>query len=416
MVICVFEDSGVENLGPLTSTRPAYGLLCGTSTLLQKILQASREQAPAHLFTRPYLAGVVRESFQRLPVNEVPQDEELLLVNGCMVVDEVSAEALRSLKKGETLTVNGRVAAAKVDGRSLQAEFFNSLMGGEVESTLKRVVKVWREASEVKLVGRPWDLVELSASLVGSEVLGKPANHPNSLGRVYVGEDVDLSPQAFIDGRKGPVVLDNGSTVEPFCKLVGPIYVGVGSVVLSGSVVVGSCIGPVCKVGGEVDSSVIMGYSNKRHYGFLGHSVVGEWVNFGAGTTVSNLKNTYGTFKPRVGGTRVDSGRVFMGSFFGDHVKTSIGCMVSGGLSIGVCSHLYREVNTDVPAFTIHTPSAKTELYLDSAITTAKRMMARRDKAPTETYVMMLETLFKMTHEERRRLGVKPGKASFYNS
>ncbi|MEM1943428.1 MAG: putative sugar nucleotidyl transferase [Candidatus Caldarchaeum sp.] len=416
MVVCVFEDSHVENLAPLTSTRPAYDLLCGTSTLLQKILQFSNEQPSVHLFTRPYLSEVVKERFQKLPVNEAPLDEELLLVNGCMVLDEVSRAALRSVKKGEALTVEGRVAAARVDGRSLPAEFFDSLMGGDVASTLKQAVKVWREAAEVKLVGRPWDLIELSTSLVGLEVSGKPANHPNSLGRVYVGEDVDLSPQAFIDGRKGPVVLDSGSTVEPFCKLVGPVYVGRGSVVFSGSVVVDSCIGPVCRVGGEVDSSIILGYSNKRHYGFLGHSVVGEWVNFGAGTTVSNLKNTYGTFRPHVGGRRVDSGRIFMGSFFGDHVKTSIGCMVSGGLSIGVCSHLFREVHTDVPAFTIYTPSSKTELYLESAITTAKRMMARRNKEPTESYVRMLETLFRMTHDDRRRLGVKQGKASFYNS
>jgi UDP-N-acetylglucosamine diphosphorylase/glucosamine-1-phosphate N-acetyltransferase len=223
-------------------------------------------------------------------------------------------------------------------------------------------------------------------------------------GNVFVKDGVEVEGNVVLDGRDGPVVLDNNVHVEAFTKLVGPCYVGEGTVVVSGSVVSRSCIGPVCRVGGEVENTVILGYSNKRHYGFLGHSLVGEWVNMGAGTTVSNLKNTYGTVRVRVGGGRTDTGLQFLGSFFGDHVKSSIGCMVSGGLNIGVSSHLYGDVSEDVPSFTIYRPGEKKGLLLSSALETAKRMMSRRGITPSEQYLRMLEEVFRITRPSRASL------------
>ncbi len=416
MALCIYEDRTVNNLRPLTDTRAVYELLCGTSTLLTKIRKGLSEDMQLYLFTRPYLRMVLQERYPEAKVNVMPSEDELLFVNGSLVMDEKVNRLVSSLKKGEALTVGGEIVAALINGRMFSHEWVKSLMGGDPKSVFHSLITSMREVNGVNLITYPWQLIELSVRLIPSEASGKALDSPNIYGQVVSRGEVSLEGHVLVDGRRGPVVLDDNVVVEPFSKIVGPAYIGPNSVIFTGSVVSECSIGPVCRIGGEVESSIFIGYSNKRHYGYVGHSIVGEWVNMGAGTTVSNLKNTYGTFRLNISGQRVDSGRQFMGSFFGDHVKTSIGCMVSGGLSIGVSSHIYRYVNTDVPAFTIYFPDTMTEIFLESALSTAKRMMMRRQVTPSEEYLNMLEYLFHATAEERSVRGVKKGKASFYNS
>jgi UDP-N-acetylglucosamine diphosphorylase/glucosamine-1-phosphate N-acetyltransferase len=397
--IAVFEDTAVENFGPLTLTRPAYKLLCGTTTLLEKINQHLAMGTSPYLYTRDHLAPVLREQHPHNPVNEQPT-ENLLLVNGLLVVDIDTASRIKGLDQNTALVKDGRVAAARLKKERVE-KIANLLKGGEIPYSLFDRVE---EAAHLKLLRYPWEIVYLGPALIGSEARGKLYRSENVRGNVFVKDGVEVEGNVVLDGRDGPVVLDNNVHVEAFTKLVGPCYVGEGTIVVSGSVVSRSCIGPVCRVGGEVENTVILGYSNKRHYGFLGHSLVGEWVNMGAGTTVSNLKNTYGTVRVRVGGGRTDTGLQFLGSFFGDHVKSSIGCMVSGGLNIGVSSHLYGDVSEDVPSFTIYRPGEKKELLLSSALETAKRMMSRRGITPSEQYLRMLEEVFRITRPSRASL------------
>ncbi|MEM1891463.1 MAG: glucose-1-phosphate thymidylyltransferase, partial [Nitrososphaerota archaeon] len=144
-----------------------------------------------------------------------------------------------------------------------------------------------------------------------------------------------------------------------------------------------------------------------------GHSYIGEWVNLGAGTSNSDLKNTYGTIKMDVGGRTHDTGNIFVGTFVGDHVKTAIGTYIFSGKKIGVSSHLYGIVSEDVPSFTAYakTLGAKpTEIYLESAIETARRMMRRRNVQLSRTYEDMLRKVFKLTEQERSKAGVVKGK------
>ncbi len=399
MEIAVFEDTAVENFGPLTLTRPAYKFLCGTTTLLDKINHHLAIDTSAYFYTRDHLAPVLREQHPDNPVNELPT-ENLLLVNGLLVVDMDTAARIKGLDQNTALVKDGRVAAARLKKERVE-KIYNFLKGGEIPHSLFDRVE---EAPHLRLLRYPWEMVYLGPALIGSEARGEIYRSENVRGNVFVKNGVEVEGCVVLDGREGPVVLDNNVHVEAFTKLVGPCYLGEGTLVVSGSVVSRSCIGPVCRIGGEVEHTVILGYSNKRHYGFLGHSIVGEWVNMGAGTTVSNLKNTYGTVRVRIGSRRVETGLQFLGSFFGDHVKSSIGCMVSGGLNIGVSSHLYGEVLEDVPSFTIYRPGEKKELLLSSAIETAKRMMGRRGITPSEQYLRMLEEVFRITRPSRASL------------
>lgn len=168
----------------------------------------------------------------------------------------------------------------------------------------------------------------------------------------------------------------------------------------------------MCRVGGELEESVLHGYSNKRHYGFIGHSYVGEWVNLGAGTTNSDLKNTYGPIRMMVSGRRVETGEIFVGCFIADHVKTSIGTLIYGGRKVGVASHLHGVVGRDVPSFTHYAESlgaGAVELRIDSVVETAKRMMARRGLTLAPEEERLLRTLYELSREERERAGVSKG-------
>jgi UDP-N-acetylglucosamine diphosphorylase / glucose-1-phosphate thymidylyltransferase / UDP-N-acetylgalactosamine diphosphorylase / glucosamine-1-phosphate N-acetyltransferase / galactosamine-1-phosphate N-acetyltransferase len=166
----------------------------------------------------------------------------------------------------------------------------------------------------------------------GSLVLGDPSN-VLSLGAW-------VEPGVVFDVRHGAVVLEEGAEVRQGTRLEGPVYVGAGTRVLGGFIRQ-SVFGPECRVHGEIAASVFLGYANKAHDGFVGHSVVGQWVNLGAGTTTSNLKNTYGPVRLDVDGTRIESGRLNLGTLFGDHAKTAIGTLLATGTVVSAGANVF---------------------------------------------------------------------------
>jgi len=166
-------------------------------------------------------------------------------------------------------------------------------------------------------------------------------------GSIVVGEPSDVvilggfvEPGVVFDTRGGAIVLDEGCEVRSGSRLGGPLYVGPQSIILGGDVRA-SVFGPQCRVRGEVSASVFHGYVNKAHDGFVGHSVLGAWVNLGAGTTTSNLKNTYGEIRLEPSGERIETGRMFLGSLIGDHAKTAIGTMLSTGTIVGAGANVF---------------------------------------------------------------------------
>jgi glucose-1-phosphate thymidylyltransferase len=162
-------------------------------------------------------------------------------------------------------------------------------------------------------------------------------------------------------------------------------------------------------VGGELEETITQGYTNKYHTGFIGHAYIGEWVNLGAATTNSDLKNTYGTVQVATKGKNVDTGTTKVGCFVGDHAKTSIGTRIYTGKKIGVASQVHGVVTKDVPAFTMWSGNfgAKpVELYLQSAIDTQKRVLSQRGVKQTREDIELLKELFQITTQERKIAGV----------
>ncbi len=188
-----------------------------------------------------------------------------------------------------------------------------------------------------------------------------------------------VEPGVVFDTRAGAVVLEAGVEVRHGTRLEGPLYAGPGCRIVGGELR-GSVLGPRCVVRGEVTTSVFLGYGNKAHDGFVGHSVIGHWVNLGALTTTSNLKNTYGEVSLEVAGTRIPSGRQFLGSLVGDHAKTAIGTMLSTGTVIGAGANVFGEVRPPryVPPFAWGAEGAE-RLTEEGFLRVAERVMPRRD-------------------------------------
>ncbi|HYK83475.1 MAG TPA: putative sugar nucleotidyl transferase [Gemmatimonadales bacterium] len=207
----------------------------------------------------------------------------------------------------------------------------------------------------------------------GSVVLGDPA--------ALALHDATVEPGVVFDLRAGPVVLESGVAVRAGTRLEGPLWVGANARLLGGPIRV-SAIGPRSHVRGEVSNCVFLGYANKAHDGFVGHSVIGRWVNLGAGTITSNLKNTYGPVRLDVAGTPIETGLQFLGSLIGDHAKTAIGTLLGTGTVIGAGANVFDAVRPPkyVPPFAWGAAgTARTSRT--GFLEVAERMLPRRDVA-----------------------------------
>ncbi|MEM2909650.1 MAG: putative sugar nucleotidyl transferase [Nitrososphaerota archaeon] len=430
MRIAIFEDEVYQNFFPLTLTRPAYELVVGTSTIREKIVKSVANSGKAMFFCRKYLENVLRE---RLPNNYVNDfstiDEDVLLINGLAIADESLNDVLRKLSRpGMVAMQKGRIVAAYVKCKSLEHSEIQAAItsADNITESILKIASEKLNADEVCLLKYPWELIELNPKLIAAELkgIGKKKWKDETVSSVTIygsKKDVFIAKGAFLengtvlDVRDGPIYIGENTYVQSQTRISGPAYIGKDCIIFGGQIREGCSIGDVCRIGGEVEKSIFHGYSNKRHYGFIGHSYVGEWVNLGAGTTNSNLKNTYGMIRMDVGGQVRDTGSIFVGIFVGDHVKTAVGTYVFSGKKIGISSHLYGMVPEDVPSFTVYarTLGAKpTEIYLESAIETARRLMRRRNVQLSEAYEDMLKRLFELTEQERSKASVVKGKFS----
>ena len=183
------------------------------------------------------------------------------------------------------------------------------------------------------MLSRPWDFIAWNAGAIASDLAGMTAGvrgevHPLAAliepGRIQVESGARVDALAVLDAREGPIRIGAGAWVRAHTVVTGPCAVGEHTQLLGGFIS-RSSFGPECRVAGEVEDCVWQGYGNKRHHGFVGHSVIGEWVNLGALTTTSDLKNNYGPVRVWVEGREVDSGTPKVGALIGAHVKTGIG-------------------------------------------------------------------------------------------
>jgi len=426
MNIAFFEDDRFENFLPLTYTRPVYELRCGTSQLYKKTGRVL-PWAKQVFFTRDYLAPSYSKHVQG-SVNKVEAlNGDTVFVNGGLLPSETLKSAIEACAGKNVLVLHdGRLAFAYLKEKLCKevGEVFLNPIDEEAIRKLKEKAEV-KEVNDLKLLEYPWNLIEHNAELIKEEfnlvAKGEPEGEidPRAVvygdpKNLYVAKGAFVEAGVVMDVREGPVYIGEKSYVQTLSRLEGPSYLGRDNKIFGAQIREGCSFGDVCRIGGELEETIIQGYSNKRHVGFIGHAYIGEWVNCGAGTGNSDLKNTYGTVKVTVRGRRVDAGQ-FVGCFVGDHVKTSIGAMIFTGKKIGVCSQAIAFVAEDVPSFTLWARdlgAEPTELYFESAVETARRTMIRRKVELTEEDIAVLRRVYELTEEERRGAGVVKGRLS----
>lgn len=233
-----------------------------------------------------------------------------------------------------------------------------------------------------------WDLLAALDRFLPTDCLGFQAGprDPIPSGAVVLGDPLlvlahraKVEPGVVFDTQHGAIVLEAGVEVRHGTRLEGPLYAADRSRLL-GDHIRFSSIGPRCNVKGEVSNTIFTGYSNKGHDGFVGHTVLGHWVNLGAGTTTSNLKNTYGEVALQLDGARVETGRQFLGSLIGDHAKTAIGTMLPTGTVIGAGASVFGTgaIPKQVAPFSWGIDGGEL-LHEAGFLTIAERVMPRRD-------------------------------------
>lgn len=367
----LFDGDNRDNLLPFTLTRPVADIRIGILTIREKwnhYLNAITGTA-----TQPYLQ-------EKFPINS---STENILINAAVLPDENLIEVIKKLDLNEKLVYNNTIVAAGFSGiienTFVLKDCFHQLKEVEYTHPLFMVENIWnifqnnhtQIENDFKLLtgNRKSEVLSSSNAVVGNGniFIEKGATVECSIintsnGPVYIGRDAEVMEGSMI---RGPFALCNNSTLKMGAKIYGA-----------------TTIGPHCKVGGEVNNSVIFAYSNKAHDGFLGNSVIGEWCNLGADSNNSNLKNNYSNVKvwSYSKNNFEDTGLQFCGLFMGDHTKASINTMFNTGSVIGMCSNIFGDSFPPkyVPSFSWGGAHGFDTFDLTKAKEMATRVMSRR--------------------------------------
>jgi len=411
MNIAIFEDDGHGDFYPLSLTRPVWELKCGCFSLRERWERFFRASLPGenhqfHYLTREKLAPHFREKHPDIAINEPDFcADDILLVNAALLPDE----RILGLGAGDIIMRDSRPLAARraLDLRACPADGIADML--RKDPSLKRVDGAGLRAFEYL-----WDLVDMNGELMrgdypmlsNSGAQGSDVTIVGDRTHVYIDREARLDPFVFIDATKGPVVVRGGSRIHSFTRIEGPCYIGHDCVVLGAKLRAGCHIGDSCRIGGEVEASIFQGYSNKYHDGFIGHSYIGEWVNLGALTTNSDLKNNYSRVKVTFPWRRVATGSVKVGCFIGDFTRTSIGTLISTGCTVGACCmivHAGEMTPHYVPSFAWFTDNRILEgEHVGAMLPSFERAMERRGRRLSALHREMLEGLYDTCAENRR--------------
>jgi len=421
MQLCIFEDIKYANFEPLSLSRPVYELVCGISTLKEKILRNFPGRKYS-LHCRSYLADTLRQEFPKISVNEIDEDE-CLFVNGRLLSDKNLGRMFKLRDKKDRVYLYGdTVVAARVSGGNLKklkenlpdAISKDSFFGLPFENV------------ETELVNYTWDLINSNGEEIAKDFKYLTAKNKNvkkkpkkeihdgvhfvNKKNIYIGDGVEIKPGCVIDASKGPVYIDKNVMLFPNAVIEGPAYIGENSKIKSGATIYENVsIGKVCKVGGEVEDMIMMPYSNKQHAGFIGHAYLGSWVNLGAATNNSDLKNNYSTVKMNVNGREIDSGSQFLGLIMGDHSKSAINSMFNTGTNAGFSCNVFEAgfPAKHIPSFSWGGGDKFSAYKVEKSIETAKIVFKRREKEFTETDAELFRAIFDLTKNERKDKGIK---------
>ena len=387
----LFLDTNHENLLPLTYTRPIADLRIGILTIAEK--WTYRLNMEAGFITEPYLQAKFAGNFG---------SDNLIINGGCLPNTEL-VEAIKNLKIGEAIIKNDKFIAARTNKTQFNASDLSDFQQITFSSEYKEVEYPWHIFS--------WNGDEIRADF---EILttGRKSQIPDPTNRIAGKENVFIEEGATvkfatINADRGPVYIGKDAEIMENCVIRGPFAMLPGSVLKMGAKVYGpTTLGPVCKVGGEINNSVFQANSNKAHDGFLGNSVIGEWCNLGADTNNSNLKNNYA--EVRIWNYNTESfkktGLQFCGLIMGDHSKCGINTMFNTGTVVGVSANIFGSgfPRNFIPSYSWGGAQGFTEYKLNKSLEVAKLVFERRNKDLDQIEIDILTHIYEQTAKYRK--------------
>lgn len=405
MNICIFEDLFISQLAPLNYLRHTSKIICGADTLMEKIVNFFPAKTPLTLHSRKYIAPYLAEKIPKAIINELSEGEYIFFNSRAVFkTDELrSITKLFKKNKNTALLQDKSVIAFHLDGE--KAHQYKQVINPTDDNLVSFGDIEWlglskTESNEIRLINYPSDLIlyhedQLNYDL-NREMKGKK--------KLHIGKKCSIGKNVVFDTSHGRIYINDNTIIEPFTYIKGPVYIGENCTIRSGSQIYGPVrIGGSCKVSGEITSSILHWYVNKQHYGFLGHSYLCEWVNLGAGTSTSNLKNNYSKIVLNIDDRKVDTNSIFLGSIIGDHTKTGIQTMLNTGTMVGISSNLYGAGyhNKKIRSFSwVDASNNEVIAYeIDKAISTARISMGRRNVNMPEAYGKMMRYVFEKKDE-----------------
>ncbi len=399
----LFDDARARGFEPFASSRPISELVSGIGTIRERWQVALQGVRSTHFLAgRRHVdfdegsqssagagmipAGAIIVNARAVPATPADVAKLGRFNAGCSVWR--CGGRLAGIRIGEP------IAASAFDDGSLTLEDLAAGTGGIGDVKGWWIEDVW---DLVRILPEQLadDLTQLAQRSAAEPTNSRPPAHATIIGdkTLMVAEDVVIEPHVVFDTTAGPISIGRGSHIRAFTRITGPCYIGRDVTVMGGDIT-GCSIGDVSKVRGELSATIIVGHSNKGHEGFVGHSYIGRWVNLGAGTVTSNLKNTYGTVALWTPQGQRDTGLQFLGTLFGDHVKTGIGLRLTTGTVLGAGANVYGNMPPKVVApFSWGGAPPYTVYHADKFVETAQRMMSRRHVELTERARRHLETM-----------------------
>ena len=410
MRVAFYEDSAAAQFSPIALMRPVFELICGRFSLRARVM-GQIGHSDWGVFIRHHLAEVYREEYPEAHVNDRAwlSRSPTLLINARWLP---TTTALRSLRDNEVGLIDDTVVYLTIDPAAAA-----SFSGRPWDEAIEELARIRRPVpAEGRLLHYPWDLVRHNASQLVADFRLLPANGSQTefgpqvaiLGKpenVFVDPTAIVDPFTVLDARDGPVMVDRGACIRSFTRLEGPCSVGPKAQIFRAHVRAGTTIGPDCRVGSEVEESIVHGFVNSYHDGFLGHAYVCPWVNMGALTTNSDLKNDYSAVSVPLAGQMIDTGSTKVGCFIGDHSKTALASLFNTGSSIGVMCMVLPGgglLPRHIPSFArVWHGELDDGADLDHSIATARIVTARRGVAISGAQERLIRFLFEASATER---------------
>ena len=389
MIITIFEDQGNKSLYPINQLRASFELRCGAFTNLERIQQSLNSHDEIQFLVRDEIKNIVQERYPHISVNPELFSPGVWLNGQALWIEDTIQKAISS----NTLTNKGRIL-------SIHSDEVVSI--SDAYSFMKKASAVSMEI-EIPIIKNIWDSIFMQDKIIQADAKNCMNYHTSKVhpsvvlengDEIIIGENSEIRAGVILDASAGPIIIADHVYVDIGALIQGPVFIGSSCIINPGAKLRKNItLGPMCKVGGEVEGVIFQGYGNKQHDGYIGHSYIGEWVNLGANTNNSDLKNNYSTISIQIGKDKIDTGHLFLGSIISDYVRTGISTMLNTGTVIGLGANVFGEGFQPkyIPPFQWGNDK-KTDL--DKLFATINILKKRRGKSLSESEKLLISQIY----------------------